>query len=167
MQRDARAVELGLEIDPRAAVASFLTDDRSFDRGGIDRHPVFHGDLAEFAEGRHCRVDVVGAEAQHVGVACQPMRQVGSCRDAFKVRAHDVGHAVNGGVAPQRIHRQFALSPPITQRFQRHVPTDFVAVLEAVGRGLGGVETLFTFGDDDGGVRMTSKTATLGSMASL
>jgi len=50
------------------------------------------------------------------------------------------GYAINGGKVPQRIHRQFALCPPITQCFHCHVQTDFVAVLEAVGHGLGGVE---------------------------
>ena len=76
LQRDARAVELGQEVDPHPAVASLLADFRSLDRGGTEPDPVFHRDPADFAEGGHDRVDVIGAKAQQVGIARRPVRQV-------------------------------------------------------------------------------------------
>lgn len=55
----------------------------------------------------------------------------------LEIRAHYVGDPANFGETPEVVGRGLFLCACIFQRVQRDVESDLVAVLEAVGDGLG------------------------------
>ena len=65
------------------------------------------------------------------------MTGAGKSSDGFQIRPHHVGDAADLRRLQQIVHRRPSIPPALTQRLQGHVQTGFVAVLEAVGNGLG------------------------------
>ena len=63
---------------------------------------------------------------------------VGWSRRRLQIGTHDVRHSADFGGLPEFVESRFALLQAITQCFDRDIDTDFVAILEAVGHGLGG-----------------------------
>lgn len=76
LQRDARTIQLRLQVDSHAAITRLLADHRALDRTRIERDAILHLDPADLAERRHGGVDVVRAEPQQVRIARRPMRLV-------------------------------------------------------------------------------------------
>jgi len=50
LQRDARTIQLRLQVNPYATIARLLADHRAFDRGRVERDAILHLDLADLPE---------------------------------------------------------------------------------------------------------------------
>lgn len=57
------------------------------------------------------------------------------CGQHLQVGAHDVRDAIDFRITPESIHVDATGAPSLTQRLQRHIDADLIAVFDAIGDG--------------------------------